>query len=58
MATLLSQYNFVGCECEIWRSANSCFNQVILQQVEAIAYTLLQLKNGILLFTFSFSKIW
>jgi hypothetical protein len=37
MTTLLSQYNFTGCGCEIWRSANSCFNQVISQQVEAIA---------------------
>jgi len=26
MADLLSQYNFPGCGCEIWRSANSCFN--------------------------------
>ncbi len=36
MAALLSQYNFAGCGCEIWRSANNCFNQVISQQVEAI----------------------
>jgi hypothetical protein len=37
MAALLSQYNFADCGCGIWRSANSCFNQVISQQVEAIA---------------------
>jgi hypothetical protein len=37
MVALLSQYNFASCGCGIWRSTNSCFNQVISQQVEAIA---------------------
>ena len=37
MAALLSQYNFVDCGYGIRRFANSCFNQVISQQVDAIA---------------------
>ena len=39
IATLLSQYNLVGCVyciCVILRSIRSCFNQVISQQVVAI----------------------
>jgi hypothetical protein len=52
MAALLSQYNFTSCGCEIWRSANSCFNQVISQQVEAIAlyYTLAEEQDTVVCF--------
>jgi hypothetical protein len=37
IAALLSQYNFADCGCEICKSVNNCFSQVISQHVEAIA---------------------
>jgi hypothetical protein len=50
MAALLSQYNFTGCGCEIWRSANSCFNQVISLQVEAIYYASAEERDTVVCF--------